>query len=787
VSPAPGRPRLLLAAICFLFFFSGACALVYQVLWLRTLGWVFGVTVYAASAVWAMFMAGLAIGSGAAGIVADRVRNPLRWFGATELAIGLTALLTPNLLAWLQQAYVTAYPSVSRLPAGLTAMHLAMAFAVLIVPTSLMGATLPLVVKASTFRTSSIGSQLGLLYASNAAGAIVGTIAAGLYLIPQRGIHRTFLTAAALNLFVGLSAIAMSRWLADDFSPDVRDVRLKPDAASATSAPALDTRWTTTEIPARLRTILWVFALSGAVSLALEVVWFRVLTLFLRPTVYGFAVMLAMILAGISIGSFLVTPFLNRRLRWTTVLAAIELAIAIAIVLSFRPLVYLPTLSETVTHVVAPFMPDYLGYPITGALLAIFPVALLMGVAFPIGLHQWTAGARSQQHAGGRLGLFYALNVAGAIVGSMVAGFVMLPRLGSGTSLIVLGSLSFAAGLALLMVAEPSRRTRLVSAAAAASVYAAAVWWSPDPFVQFVAQRYPGQAIVWQEEGVEATVVVHRNRRDELTLTINGNHQASTDDSTAYVHRRIGHLPMAIHPAPRHALVIGLGGGATAGAVSIHDGVDVDVVELAGSVVRGARFLESINYGVLSRPNVHLRVDDGRNYLMLTRQRYDVITADVIHPIFAGSGNVYSVEYFRQMRRVLNPGGLVLQWVAGTEAEYKTIARTFLSVFPGTTVWVDGGLLVGSVEPLHLRRSDFEWKLTMPGSRQALHDLNVQSFDELLAAFTAGPEELAAFVGPGEVLTDDRPLVEYFLSLPRDHDVDLRPLKGDVRRFVDPD
>jgi hypothetical protein len=169
---------------------------------------------------------------------------------------------------------------------------------------------------------------------------------------------------------------------------------------------------------------------------------------------------------------------------------------------------------------------------------------------------------------------------------------------------------------------------------------------------------------------------------------------------------------------------------------------------------------------------------------MLTPRRYDVITADVIHPIFAGSGNLYSVEYFRLMRRVLNPGGIVLQWVAGTEAEYKTIARTFLSVFPGTTAWVGGGLLVGSVEPLRLRRSDFEWKLKMPGSRQGLHDLNVESFDALLAAFTAGPEELAAFVGPGDLLTDDRPQVEYFLSLPRDHDVDLSSLKGDVRRFV---
>ena len=774
MNSASGRPRFVLPALCFLFFFSGACALVYQVLWLRTLGWVFGVTVYAASAVWATFMAGLAVGSGVAGLVADRVRNPLRWFGATELLIGGTALVTPTVLSRLQQAYVAAYPSLAHSPAGLLGAHLAMAFVVLIVPTSLMGATLPLVIKASTFRTSTLGNQLGLLYASNAAGAIIGTVAAGLYLIPQRGIHGTFLAAAALNLFVGLSAIAMS--LRPGGLPAVTPevVRLKPDATEPAEHLTAG----------RLRVVLGVFAISGAVSLALEVVWFRVLTLFLRPTVYGFAVMLAMILAGISTGSFLVTPLLNRRLRSMAVLAGLELAIGIGIVLSLRPLVYLPTLSDRLTPLVASFMPEYLGYPIAGALLAIFPVALLMGLAFPIGLHAWASARRQDEHTAGRVGLFYSLNVAGAIVGSIVAGFVMLPKHGSGTSLVMLGCLSFTSGLALLAASGLSRQARISSALVASALFAAAVWWSPDPFVQFVAQRYPGQSIVWQEEGVEATVVVHKNHRDELTMTINGNHQASTDESTAYVHRRIGHLPMAIHPGPRTALVIGLGGGATAGAVSINDGVDVDVVELAGSVVRGARFLESINYGVLSRSNVHLRVDDGRNYLMLTPRRYDVITADVIHPIFAGSGNLYSAEYFRLMRRVLNPGGIVLQWVAGTDAEYKTIARTFLSVFPGTTAWVGGGLLVGSVEPLRLRRSDFEWKLKMPGSRQGLHDLNVESFDALLAAFTAGPEELAAFVGPGDLLTDDRPQVEYFLSLPRDHDVDLSLLKGDVRRFV---
>jgi spermidine synthase len=271
----------------------------------------------------------------------------------------------------------------------------------------------------------------------------------------------------------------------------------------------------------------------------------------------------------------------------------------------------------------------------------------------------------------------------------------------------------------------------------------------------------------------------------EISLTVNGNHQASTGPVMTFVHRAIGHLPMMLHPEARDVLVIGLGGGATAGAVSIHDGVEVDAVELAGSVARGARFLDSINYNVLTRPNVRLHIDDGRNFMLLTPRKYDVVTADVILPIFAGSGNLYSREYFEIARKVLKPGGMVVQWVAGTEAEYNLIARTFLSVFPHTTVWREGGVLIGTVEPLRLTRSDFEWKLQVPGRARGAHDLGADTFEKLARFYTTGPEELREFVGPGPILTDDLPMVEYFLSLPRDRDPDFSKLKrGDFSRLV---
>ena len=183
---------------------------------------------------------------------------------------------------------------------------------------------------------------------------------------------------------------------------------------------------------------------------------------------------------------------------------------------------------------------------------------------------------------------------------------------------------------------------------------------------------------------------------------------------------------MVVHPDAREALVIGLGGGATAGALSQHAGVSVDVVELSPEVAQAAaRFFRPINFDVLRKPNVRLHIDDGRNYLLLTGKRYDVVTADVILPIHAGSGNLYSAEYFRLVRRALKPGGIAVQWVAGTEAEYKTIMRTFLSVFPHTTLWAGGSLMLGSVEPLRLRKSDFDWKLQVPERREMIARLGV--------------------------------------------------------------
>ena len=768
--------RNALIGLSVLFFFSGLSALIYQVLWLRMLGWVFGVTVYAASAVWATFMGGLAVGSVVSGRLADRIRQPLKWFAAAESLIAVTALATPVILAALQQAYVALYPHLPHSPVMLTVARLCIGVVVLIVPTALMGATLPFVLKASIFQRGSLAAQVGVLYGSNAAGAIVGTVVSGLALIPQLGLQRTFWVAAACNLGVALAALALNS--------RVQQVGTVEAEARTSEAPDADD--TMPLSASTLRTILWVFALSGAISMAMEVVWFRVITMIVRPTVYSFAMMLATLLAGIAVGSYAIAPLLARRVSWLGVLALLEVLLSVLLVSSFRPLQWLPQATESLGWMSA-IMPAYLIHPLAASLLTILPAAIVMGVAFPIGLRLWTVGG-DPALAATRVGVFYSLNVGGSIVGSLLAGFVLLPWLGSRTTLIASASVTLAAALALVAVSGWKSRQRFAVAAAAVMVFGVAAQTMPDPYDQFIAQRYPQMDPVWKEEGTEATVGVHEfgtpQRRIRM-MTINGNHQAGTDGPTTIIHRRIGHLPMLVHPDARRALVIGMGGGATPGAVSIHDGVEVDVVELAEGVVNAAPWFSSINYDIATRPNVKIRVDDGRNFLLLTRDRFDVVTADVIQPVFAGAGNIYSREYFELVRNVLKDDGLVMQWIPGTEAEFKLIGRTFLSVFPHTTAWAEGNLFIGSKQPLRLSRENFDGRAFYAGRRQAMADTGIDSFDALLRTFVAGPDQLRAYLGEGPLLTDDRPMAEYFLSLPRDRQADFNQIpRGDVRQFI---
>ncbi|MGQ0805958.1 MAG: fused MFS/spermidine synthase [Actinomycetota bacterium] len=778
--------RPLLPTLLGLFFASGACGLVYQQLWLRELSLVFGVTVHAVATVLAAFFSGLALGSVLAGRRVDRTRRPLHWYGVIEVLVGGLALVLPAAFDLVENVYVGLAGVLPDSTAVRTGVRFVLSFVVLLVPATLLGASLPVVVKSSMLRARGLGERASLLYATNTAGAIVGTVASGFFLIGQLGVLASFRLAAVVNIAVGLVALVCSRaWERAD-----AEVTPTPDPATADAAAAgADGGGAREATDGQRKLVLTVFGLSGFVTLALEVVWFRVLVLYLESNTYAFTIMLATVLAGIAVGSYAAVPVLRRvRLDRLRLLAAIEVGVGLAALASFWLLARSYWVADRARDLVDAAEGN-LRFMLVASALAILPTTLLMGLAFPIALRVFAGRPdEADDDIGARVGLFYGVNVAGGIAGSLVAGFGLVPLLGARPSLVVLATLLVASGIALAWVAAAPRLRWAVTGGAAAVLVVGAALAVPDPYEAALDHRYPDDRFLWFEEGAQTTVAIGEQPDGTRVMYLDGLHQANDNPDTVRYHSLIGSLPMTLHPDPERALVIGLGGGVTAGAVSAFPEVEVDVVEVAQEVVEGAEFLDAVNFGVVDRANVDIRVDDGRNYLLTTDERYDVITADIILPEHAGAGKLWSVEYWELTRDALADDGIMLQWVTAhrSTAEYQMILRSFLRVYPHATLWADGSLLVGTKQPLRLDRADLEDTLADPDVAALLADVGFTDVDALLARYTNGPAGIRAFVGDGPLLTDDHPRIEYFRSL----DVGPGPadlsgiVGGDVREVV---
>lgn len=744
------------------FFFSGACGLAYQVLWLRQLSYVFGVTAYAASTVLAAFMAGLALGSWLAGPLLTRIKRPLAAFGVAEILVGVAAVATPAALDLASAIYQALYATAPDAFVLQTAARFVCAFLVLLVPTMLMGLTLPVLSASPMVRGPRFSARVSALYAVNTGGAVAGALITGFVLIGAWGMQRTFYLAALINLSVGVAAIAYDR--------------RRPAADLA--VPADEPPPAPPRAPRGPRMVWVVMAASGFGSLALEVVWFRLLTQYVDATTYAFTMTLAVVLVGIALGGAVAARALRRDRDWHAWLAGVQMATGVLVLVGIGLVTWEEALGAESMR------------PLQRVLLGFLLPSLLLGFSFPVLLKLGVPASHGEDADGGArgrlVGRFYGVNVLGAIGGSLAGGFVLLPVLGTRASLVALAGTFVVAGIALCLI-HPARRRMAAVAVAGVLSFAPLAAAIPDPLTAATRLRLgAGSSEIFRDEGVQTVVSVHASQF-QRTLRVGGLHQANDSAEMVRLHRRIGVLPMVLHPKPDAALVIGLGGGATAGAVSQHPATSVQIVELSDGVRRAAEYFAHVTYDVLNRPNVRMRVDDGRNFLLLSGERFDVITADIIQPVHAGAGNLYSREYFQLVRRALEPGGIALQWIGHRErTHYELIMRTFLDVFPHTTLWLEGQLMVGSLEPLTLSEAVFASKLSDPKLGAVMEAVGLDSFQALRNWYTSGPREMAAFVGPGPLLTDDLPLVEYHRSLPASQSpLDLTRLKGDVAE-IDP-
>ncbi|GIW08329.1 MAG: hypothetical protein KatS3mg060_3134 [Dehalococcoidia bacterium] len=746
--------RSLPFLLTFTLILTGASGLIYQVIWFRILGLTFGVTVQATSAVLAAFMTGLAFGSLLMARYGGRVANPLRVYALAEIVIGLAGFASLWAFDALQPLYRWFAMNVTESLPVLTTARFALAFLIMLIPTTLMGATLPLVVKATSQRGGFAANHVGLLYAGNTFGAIAGAFLAGFYFIGLYGLTVSTAIAAGFNLLAGVGWLAISVLSAG-----------ASDAGPLARAPAaLDSPF-----PSRLgTTVVVVYGLSGFIALAYEVVWVRVLAGIFPGNVYAFTLMLCAILFGIAAGSWLISPLMNRRWNWPLVFAGLEGLLGLFAIASIAALANAYTIERAVRTGLGQ-RDLLLGEPWFMAgfgLLALGPAALVMGALFPVAAK---IAATGHPDAGRRVGLVYGANVLGAIAGSLAAGLILIPLLGAQRTLWLLAAGNLAAGVVVLTVAPARAARKAVLGGTAAVLALGAVVVTPDLYATLFATIPWNERTLWYHEGQDATVRVAAYQTDGArVLYINSEHQGTDRGSGLHFHYRLGHLGSLLHPNPQDVLVIGMGVGATPGAAALHPGSRVKVVELYPGVVEAARLFAHANYNVHDRPNVEIEVNDGRNFLLLSRRKFDVIQADPILPTNAGAANLYSADYYKLARSMLKDDGLMVQWLTNTlpGSAYRMMLRSFLDAFPYATLWQNGAILVGSPQPIAIDPEVVARKFDHAELRQALATIGYFNANDVLREFTAGPDDLWAFAGDGPRVTDRFPAIEYIRTVP---------------------
>jgi predicted membrane-bound spermidine synthase len=737
--------------LCTVFFLSGAAALLFENLWFQRAGLAFGNSVWASSLVLAAFMGGLALGNGLAGWLGPRVRRPARAYGVLELVIAVSGLAIVLGLPVLTPLVADALRPLADTPLLAHGLRLGAAFAILLVPATAMGATLPLLVAELHRSDPRFGLALGRLYGWNTLGAVVGAVAGEAALLAWLGVPGTAGVAAGLNLVAAAGAFAVAHRVAQ--------------RSPAPSAPA-----PLPPLPRRAAPLLLAACAAGAALLALEVVWFRFLILFTLPGSLAFALMLAVVLLGIGLGGLLGGRWLARDAGAHRLAPGLLGCAALLCVASYAGFeLVLARLDDTARLA-------WWGVVLQGLALML-PVSLASGVLFTLlgeALdREAPAGTRSA-------GLLTLANTTGAMLGSLAAGFLLLPWLGIERSLRLLAALYVASGL-LLWLATARAAGRRPSAAVAAALVAAALAVGPlfpagrlherylrVPLAPFLAA---GSArVAAMRESLTETIVYLRadvlGEPHHYRLMTNSHSMSGTLFNAQRYMRLFVWLPVALHPAPRDALLISYGVGTTARALTNTRELErIDVVDVSRDIVEMNEIVwEDPAQHPARDPRVSVHIEDGRHFLSTTERRYDLITGEPPPPKNAGIVSLYTREFFTLARARLAQGGWFSYWLpvhAFEPGEAYAVIRGFCDVFDDCSLWAGSGLdwiLLGSRDasgPGSAERFAAQWRDPRVGPR--LRALGLERPEQLGTLFLAGPERLRALAADTPPLVDDWP------------------------------
>ncbi len=749
----PFRPFLPL-----LFFVTGAAGLVYEVVWFRLLESIFGVTTLATSTVLAVFMGGLALGAGIASRRADRWRRALRAYGALEVALAITALAIPWILPLANRAFVGIYDVLQPSFAVLSLLRLVASALVLLVPATLMGMTLPVLSRAFA-REGSEGQDVGTLYTINTAGALAGAAIAGFVLIPTIGLHAASLVAVGSNLLAGIPAFVLG-----SLSPGLGN---GTPAASRSAPPP--------------RHLLLLAALSGLCALAYQVFWTRALLLSIGNTVYAFAVILVTVLAGITIGGALATFLIARRTRPLAALGWTQIAVAFVVVVATSFFDDFPRLFFALSERWGASWGGFLAASFVLAAIGLLPATILLGMGLPLVLGEVLRTSRGLAHD---VGALYSMNTWAGIAGSVLAGFVLVPVIGIRAGLLSMAAANFVTGVVALVSARAEAREQrpdlwrrlltTIGACGAAFVVLALVLppWNPDALTSGLhtsgragESRDSSERLVYYEEGVAATVSVKKRGRD-LKLQVNGRTEA-TSVGDLKTNTLLGSLPLLLQPEAKSALVIGLGSGVTLAGVVPHPLTSIDCVELCGEVVEASRLFTKVAGDATRDPRVAMRAEDGRNHLLLTRKKYDVIISQPSNLWAAGVGNLFTREFFDLCRDRLTEDGVLCQWIQGysvSKSSLRSILFTLAQTFPAIDLWVGEWsdiLVIASARERPISVASLVRAFENPKIGGSLRRAGVPDAATLLSHHMMDSEAVRRFAQGARLHTDDNRLVEF--------------------------
>jgi spermidine synthase len=720
-----------LPLICLCFFLSGVAALIYQIAWTRQFALVFGTSELAVAAVLGAYMGGLALGAALIERWLARIQKPLRNYAWLELGIAMAALLVPVALMWAGRLLVWMYGHQNNPPeatiGAVSLLQLLSAFVILLAPTTLMGASLPLLTRYAVRVDRQIGQRVGLLYACNTAGAVLGALAGALWVLPALGLTRTVWIAAAINTLAAVLVFMMAR-------------HAVPSAAQRSTDHGAGYHW-----------IMPLMLVSGAVSFLHEVLWTRMLSHLLGSSLYAFGVMLASFLAGIAMGGALGGMLARRRdsaIRW---LAISEFATACAAILAWWLLSFLPSNDSALWQRVA------------YAACLLFPLAFAIGLSYPLAVRILASDVDSAATSSARV---YSWNTVGAIVGALSAGFIIVPatRYEGAARLAVACSALLAVALAVFLWRR-ERRFALILAAAATLLAALFHPIAPESLLRYSTLQVSGEGELLHYSVGKSAAVVALRQGSQLAIRTNGLPEALVDvpgrPPQPYVEAWMAPLAVLARPQLRSMLVVGLGGGRVLEAVP-PSVATVDVIELEAQVVAANRAIGLRRQrDPLDDERMHLIVNDARGSLTLTDKRYDAIVSQPSHPWTAGASHLYTREFMLEARAHLNVGGLLVQWMNVAlidEALLRSLLATVSGVFSEVQVYRPAPatlLLLASDAPFEPEQAVTRTQAVLDTAPQHYARLGLNVPEDLAAALAMDSAATRAFAGAAAPITDD--------------------------------